>query len=295
MIDAHDKDNLKEKLILFLNDGLTYRLADTDVLKKISGTKTSQYIPMITEGDGREIPMLKNSAKVEVILKGRCLCYNENSSDPRVIRIGDGLERTSIQALRTTIYQIGDSKDEELMQVKAQLVEVLRKTEDKLGYNAKLFDFGLAKDGPTGHLTSRSDVYNFRVVLLEVIFGWKIIDKNRTPGDHDLVEWEKPYLGNKHKVVFRIIDSCLRGQYSLDVVHKATNLAFQCILTEPKYRPRMDGVVKEFKHFQNSKETGNTHRNQYSQPIHHRRSARDVTDVKTIAYPRSLTFSLYTK
>ena len=97
VIDAHDKENLKEKLILFLYDGLTYRLADTDVLKKsvrelqhihyllevkydvtrrwseyilkairdlfrISGTNTSQYIPMITEGDGRESPMLKNSA-----------------------------------------------------------------------------------------------------------------------------------------------------------------------------------------------------------------------------------------
>ncbi|KAL8134994.1 hypothetical protein AgCh_009862 [Apium graveolens] len=152
VIDAHDKDNLKEKFILFLNDGLTYRLADTDVLKKsvrelqhihyllevksdvtrrwseyilkairdlfrISGIKTSQYIPMITKGDGREIPMLKNSAKVEVILKGKCLCYNENSSHPRVIRLGDGLERTSIQALRTAIYEIGDSKDEELMQI----------------------------------------------------------------------------------------------------------------------------------------------------------------------------------
>ena len=34
VIDAHDKENLKEKLILFLNDGRTYRLADTDVLKK---------------------------------------------------------------------------------------------------------------------------------------------------------------------------------------------------------------------------------------------------------------------
>ncbi|KAL8126417.1 hypothetical protein AgCh_013636 [Apium graveolens] len=167
VIDAHDKENLKEKLIVFLNDGRTYRLADTDVLKKsvrelqhihyllevkyditrrwseyilkairdllrISGTKASQYIPMITEDDGREIPMLKNSAKVEVILKGRCLCYNEDSSHPRVIRLGDVLERTSIQALRTTIYEIGESKDEELMQVKAQLVEVLRKAEDKL-------------------------------------------------------------------------------------------------------------------------------------------------------------------
>ncbi|KAL8155241.1 hypothetical protein AgCh_000567 [Apium graveolens] len=173
-LDAHDKDNPKEKLILYLNDGLTYRLADTDVLKKfvrelqyihyllevksdvtrrwseyilkairdllrIYGTKTSQYIPMITEGDGREIHMLKNSAKVEVILKGRCLCYNENSSHPRVIRLGDGLERTSIQALRTAIYQIGDSKDEELMQVKAQKsrIDIASKTSVVFGADVK--------------------------------------------------------------------------------------------------------------------------------------------------------------
>ncbi|KAL8134557.1 hypothetical protein AgCh_009539 [Apium graveolens] len=112
--------------------GLRSILADTDVLKKsvrelqhihyllevksdvtrrwseyilkaisdlfiISGTKTSQYIPMITEEDEIEIPMLKNFAKLEVILKGKCLCYNENSSNPRVIRLGDGLERTSIK------------------------------------------------------------------------------------------------------------------------------------------------------------------------------------------------------
>ena len=87
---------------------------------------------MITEGDEREIPMRKNSAKVEVIFKGKCICYNEDSSHPRVIRLGDGLERTSIPALRTTIYHICDNEDEELMQVKAQLVEVLTKAEDKL-------------------------------------------------------------------------------------------------------------------------------------------------------------------
>ncbi|KAL8121499.1 hypothetical protein AgCh_018288 [Apium graveolens] len=34
--------------------------------------------------------------------------------------------------LSNRVAQIGDSKDEELMQVKAQLVEVMRKAEDKL-------------------------------------------------------------------------------------------------------------------------------------------------------------------
>lgn len=184
-------------------------------------------------------------------------------------------------------------------------------------YNAKLSDFGLAKDGPTGdkshvstrvmgtygyaapeylatgHLTARSDVYSFGVVLLEVISGRKAIDKNRPSGDHNLVEWAKPYLGNKRKV-FHIVDSRLQGQYSLDVAHKAANLALRCISTEPKFRPRMDEVVKELEHLQNSKETGNTHRNPNGQLRHRRRSAGDATDAKTVAYPRPSASPLYT-
>ncbi|KAL8126722.1 hypothetical protein AgCh_013845 [Apium graveolens] len=47
VIDAHDKENLKEKLILFLNNGRTYRLADTDVLKK--SVRELQHINYLLE------------------------------------------------------------------------------------------------------------------------------------------------------------------------------------------------------------------------------------------------------
>ncbi|KAG6595326.1 Receptor-like cytoplasmic kinase 176, partial [Cucurbita argyrosperma subsp. sororia] len=91
-------------------------------------------------------------------------------------------------------------------------------------YDAKLSDFGLARDGPvgdrshvstvvmgthgyaapeylaTGHLTVRSDVYSFGVVLLEMLSGRRAIDKNRPTGEHNLVDWAKPYLVNKHKI-----------------------------------------------------------------------------------------------
>uniref|UniRef100_A0A6N2MK07 non-specific serine/threonine protein kinase n=1 Tax=Salix viminalis TaxID=40686 RepID=A0A6N2MK07_SALVM len=156
-------------------------------------------------------------------------------------------------------------------------------------YNTKLSDFGLAKDGPTGdnshvstrvmgtygyaapeyiatgHLTAKSDVYSFGVVLLEMLSGRRAIDKNRPSGEHNLVEWAKPYLASKRKI-FRILDNRLEGQYSMDVAYKAATLALRCLTTETKFRPTMDDVVTSLEQLQDSKETGsaNGHRNQVS-------------------------------
>ncbi|XP_004487006.1 probable serine/threonine-protein kinase PBL9 [Cicer arietinum] len=133
-------------------------------------------------------------------------------------------------------------------------------------YKAKLSDFGLAKDGPTGdkshvstrvmgtygyaapeylatgHLTTKSDVYSFGVVLLEMLSGKRSVDKNRPSGQHNLVEWAKPYLANKRKI-FSVLDSRLEGQYSTDEAYKIATLALRCLSTESKFRPNMDEVV----------------------------------------------------
>ncbi|KAK7390537.1 hypothetical protein VNO78_25845 [Psophocarpus tetragonolobus] len=140
-------------------------------------------------------------------------------------------------------------------------------------HNAKLSDFGLARDGPTGdkshvstrimgtqgyaapeylatgHLTAKSDVYSFGVVLLEMLSGRRAIDKNRPSGEQCLVEWAKPYLANKRRV-FRVMDSRLEGQYSLNQAQRAASLAFQCLSVEPKYRPKMDEVVRVLEQLQ---------------------------------------------
>ncbi|XP_006576543.1 receptor-like cytoplasmic kinase 176 isoform X2 [Glycine max] len=142
-------------------------------------------------------------------------------------------------------------------------------------YNAKLSDFGLARDGPTGdkshvstrvmgthgyaapeylatgHLTAKSDVYSFGVVLLEMLSGRRAIDKNRPSGEQCLVEWAKPYLSNKRRV-FRVMDSRLEGQYSLTQAQRAATLAFQCLAVEPKYRPNMDEVVRALEQLRES-------------------------------------------
>lgn len=177
-------------------------------------------------------------------------------------------------------------------------------------YNAKLSDFGLAKDGPTGdkshvstrvmgtygyaapeylatgHLTTRSDVYSFGVVLLEMLSGRRAVDKNRPTGEHNLVEWAKPYLANKRKI-FRILDNRLEGQYTMDVAFKAAMLALRCLSTEAKLRPTMDEIVTALEQLQDSKDTGAPQSNLNSRNRARRKSADDARKETTPApYPR---------
>ncbi|XP_068641800.1 probable serine/threonine-protein kinase PBL17 isoform X2 [Aristolochia californica] len=134
-------------------------------------------------------------------------------------------------------------------------------------YNAKLSDFGLAKDGPmgdqthvstrvmgtygyaapeyvmTGHLTARSDVYGFGVVLLEILIGRRAMDKSRPSREHNLVEWARPLLNHNRKML-KILDPRIEGQYSVKAAQKAANLAYQCLSQNPKGRPTMTQVVE---------------------------------------------------
>ncbi|XP_019251259.1 PREDICTED: probable receptor-like protein kinase At5g56460 isoform X1 [Nicotiana attenuata] len=133
-------------------------------------------------------------------------------------------------------------------------------------YNAKLSDFGLAKDGPvgdkshvstrimgtygyaapeyimTGHLTPRSDVYSFGVVLLELLTGRKSLDKSKPAREQNLTDWALPLLREKKKLL-NVIDPRLDGDYPIKAVHKAAMLAYHCLNRNPKARPLMRDIV----------------------------------------------------
>lgn len=147
-------------------------------------------------------------------------------------------------------------------------------------YTAKLSDFGLAKAGPqgdethvstrvmgtygyaapeyvmTGHLTARSDVYSFGVVLLELLTGRKSVDKTRPSKEQNLVEWARPKLNDKRKLL-QIIDPRLENQYSVRAAQKACSLAYYCLSQNPKARPLMSDVVETLEPLQCSNDGAN--------------------------------------
>ncbi|XVF04940.1 hypothetical protein REPUB_Repub05bG0127800 [Reevesia pubescens] len=149
-------------------------------------------------------------------------------------------------------------------------------------YNAKLSDFGLARDGPTGdnthvstrvvgtrgyaapeyvatgHLTPKSDVYSFGVVLLELLSGQQAMDDERAGfSEETLVEWAKPFLSDNRKVL-RIMDTRLGGQYSKKGAQAAAALSLQCLHTDPKNRPAMVDVLVSLERFHSTKDKPRT-------------------------------------
>lgn len=107
----------------------------------------------------------------------------------------------------------------------------------------------------TGRLTAKSDVYSFGVVLLELLSGRRAVDKSKVGVEQNLVDWAKPYLGDKRKL-FRIMDTKLEGQYPQKGAYTAATLALQCLCTEAKVRPRMSDVLATLEQLESPNSAG---------------------------------------
>lgn len=134
-------------------------------------------------------------------------------------------------------------------------------------WNAKLSDFGLAREGPaegrshvstavvgtagyaapeymlTGRLTSKSDIWSYGVVLYELITGRRPLDRNLPKGEQKLLEWVKHYITDSKKFPI-IIDPKLAGHCSVKSAMKVAAVANRCLVRQPKSRPKMSEVLE---------------------------------------------------
>lgn len=130
-----------------------------------------------------------------------------------------------------------------------------------------------------GHLTSKSDVYSFGVVLLEMLTGRRSMDKNRPNGEHNLVEWARPHLGERRRF-YRLIDPRLEGNFSIKGAQKAAQLAHHCLSRDPKTRPLMSEVVEALKPLLNLKDMASS--SYYFQSMQAERTAAHLSNSNSL-------------
>jgi hypothetical protein len=135
-------------------------------------------------------------------------------------------------------------------------------------YTAKLSNFVLAKELPkgddtkvttpvmarhgyaapeyimAGHLTAKSNVYSFGVVLLELLTGRRSIDRKRIGREQDLVDWARPHLRRGDSRLDRIMDPGMKSRYSRHAALGVAAVADDCLQFMPNARPRMREVVE---------------------------------------------------
>ncbi|KAL4194285.1 hypothetical protein AMTRI_Chr05g67850 [Amborella trichopoda] len=132
---------------------------------------------------------------------------------------------------------------------------------------AKVADFGLSRLGPTeddthiwtiaagtpgyvdpeynitNKLTEKSDVYSFGIVLLELISGQPaiILDEERL----HIVHWVTPKI--KTGDIVSVVDPRLQGEYDINSMWKAVEIALACTPETAVRRPTISDVIGELR------------------------------------------------
>ncbi|KAL9461143.1 hypothetical protein AB3S75_004189 [Citrus x aurantiifolia] len=132
---------------------------------------------------------------------------------------------------------------------------------------AKVADFGFSKYAPqegdsgfslevrgtagyldpeyysTQHLSAKSDVFSFGVVLLEIISGREPLNTRRPRNEWSLVEWAKPFI--RESRIDEIVDPSIKGGYHAEAMWRMVEVALACIEPFSAYRPSMVDIVRE--------------------------------------------------
>lgn len=133
-------------------------------------------------------------------------------------------------------------------------------------FNAKLSDYGFAKLGGDlsmsspahflsvddayiapetrmlNKLSTKSNVWSFGIVLLELLTGRQHMDGFFPPEERNLLQWCRPYLLDS-KRLYLIMDPELKGRYPTRLAKVLADLALLCLAEDPEGRPSIRDVA----------------------------------------------------
>ncbi|KAI3802669.1 hypothetical protein L1987_30810 [Smallanthus sonchifolius] len=113
--------------------------------------------------------------------------------------------------------------------------------------NKSIYDFlFIAEYIRTGHLSTKSNIYSFGVVLLENVTCQRAFDYNRPEGQQSLVEWATQIQSDRRNVN-EIMDRRLEHNHPLQGASECFALALRCVERRPKDRPSSEEVLQILK------------------------------------------------
>lgn len=112
-----------------------------------------------------------------------------------------------------------------------------------------------------GHLTLKTDVFSFGVVLLEIFSGCEAIKKHSDGVARDLAQWTKPHLSNKVEL-HRVVDKKL-GSIPMEEALDFAKVILRCLSSNPRTRPTMAEVVADLEKLQRRMDSYNSNQLHY--------------------------------